>query len=1073
MPKEEKIYEDFDGKGLWGKTYQQIWEEQGLTYQDIQEWISAGFEPSDFTTYLRYKKYHPSLDLNWKQIKKNGIPAQEYLDCFYPKEKRRITRQLNISNKNLTGVLDLSDFVNLEELDCSYSNVIEFRPMNQTTNLIFLESLNSLKVLNLSNDNFNKDLSFLKGKVNLESLEIASSQFYGSLKPLKNLTKLKKLSISNTDIDSGLEYLPDSLETFYCSVKEKKDAKVKAIQNLFANENGEVETDWNGSIRNFPQKLYDYKQWRSLNFSEEEIKQWINTGSTLAEFNFVNNYLKKERNLTPQLVKNKLTELRSEYQWWQKGFTFEQRKEWINAGAKKDDHEFIAYLRDTKKESPQWIITYKEDYQILSERFKKYGLCQECKQPNTGEKWCQVCNSKRLKKDFKKNWYDGVLSNKWTSGNQAIDQFIQKHQLEATDADKLLEWIPYEQFSEIEFLAQGGFGKVYKAKWSEGNTKHWDTENKQWQREKDSKKNYREVALKSLNDSQDNINFLDETAKHKDIDDWFNNIVPCYGLSHDPETGNYLMVMQYMPEGNLRYYLSSKNRELNLKDKIRQLLHIAQGLKDIHAKNLVHRDFHSGNILKGIEKTTCLITDLGLCKPANEINKEEKVFGVLSYVAPEVLQEKPYTQAADVYSFGIVAYELLSGLPPYYDREHSLQLALTICQGQRPKFQIQIPQLLESLIKRCWDANPTKRPTATELEKTLRRWQEEIDKKENTEFKTQLQKAEEYNKNLLDEVKFPDYQKKIHSGAIYTSRLLPTKEITTLLQESSLLDKGKGADDNENKKYNDLKNFVKKILVSFSKETKKELVSELNNKEIESSGNTSILDSIVEKLKTEDLKFEVEKVVKSVKELIKELEKEKTQFQDQETKINYLEQRIQELTNLIKQRKEKIVGIFKRLLPDKEKELNLIQNLVIAHLEYTKVKKQSLPSVPLCRQRDKIRDELEVILGGSLEEEIESSLADCEELVGWELELEKRLKGKTFLIEKQKQTLLKITDDGNNENKKLIELHEKTQQKQQTRLQEAIFQENYLKNQLGKVEELTKQTQEQTPQIIHNPPRNN
>jgi len=177
--------------------------------------------------------------------------------------------------------------------------------------------------------------------------------------------------------------------------------------------------------------------------------------------------------------------------------------------------------------------------------------------------------------------------------------------------------------------------------------------------------------------------------------------VPCYGLSQDPQTGNYLMVMQYMPEGNLRHYLSSKNRELSLQDKFSQLLHIAQGLKDIHAKNLVHRDLHSGNILKGIEKTACLITDLGLCKPTSELGKEEKVYGVLPYVAPEVLQSQPYTQASDIYSFGIVAYEVLSGLPPYHNKSHDQFLGLSICQGLRPHFQIKIPFLLENLINRC------------------------------------------------------------------------------------------------------------------------------------------------------------------------------------------------------------------------------------------------------------------------------------------------------------------------------------------------------------------------------------
>src|SRR4051812_16541910 len=147
------------------------------------------------------------------------------------------------------------------------------------------------------------------------------------------------------------------------------------------------------------------------------------------------------------------------------------------------------------------------------------------------------------------------------------------------------------------------------------------------------------------------------------------------------------MVMQYMPEGDLR---KDNRQKLALQDKLSQLAQIAQGLKDIHSKNLVHRDFHSGNILKGIEKTSCLITDLGLCKPANETNQEKKIFGVMPYVAPEVLRNQPYTQAADIYSFGIIAYEVLSGLPPYYNKKHDEFLGMKICQGLRPEFKIKI-----------------------------------------------------------------------------------------------------------------------------------------------------------------------------------------------------------------------------------------------------------------------------------------------------------------------------------------------------------------------------------------------
>jgi serine/threonine protein kinase len=118
-------------------------------------------------------------------------------------------------------------------------------------------------------------------------------------------------------------------------------------------------------------------------------------------------------------------------------------------------------------------------------------------------------------------------------------------------------------------------------------------------------------------------------------------------------------------------------------------------LSCIHDQGLVHRDFHSGNILGD------LITDLGLSGPAN-LQKEGKIFGVLPYVAPEVLQGQPYTKAADIYGFGIIAYELLANKYPYYEYTHDESLAAEICQGLQPNIdKIKIPQTLKNLIKRC------------------------------------------------------------------------------------------------------------------------------------------------------------------------------------------------------------------------------------------------------------------------------------------------------------------------------------------------------------------------------------
>src|SRR5581483_9957600 len=107
---------------------------------------------------------------------------------------------------------------------------------------------------------------------------------------------------------------------------------------------------------------------------------------------------------------------------------------------------------------------------------------------------------------------------------------------------------------------------------------------------------------------------------------------------------------------------------LNWNDKLYNLHFIAAGLKEIHEKGLIHHDFHCGNILNNKEyeydkSYYSLITDLGLCKPVNAEpqNNNKKIYGVLPYVAPEVLRGKEYTQASDVYGFGIIAYELCTG----------------------------------------------------------------------------------------------------------------------------------------------------------------------------------------------------------------------------------------------------------------------------------------------------------------------------------------------------------------------------------------------------------------------------
>ncbi|CAI2198119.1 1715_t:CDS:1, partial [Funneliformis geosporum] len=112
------------------------------------------------------------------------------------------------------------------------------------------------------------------------------------------------------------------------------------------------------------------------------------------------------------------------------------------------------------------------------------------------------------------------------------------------------------------------------------------------------------------------------------------------------------------------------------------------------------------------------IADLGLCRPENQNllqNNKKQVYGVLPYVAPEVLKGEDYTKASDIYGFGIVSYEVMTGLPPYNDVVHEEYLAIRICPGLRPMNNYKVPQLMLDIVQQCWDANPSKRPKASEL----------------------------------------------------------------------------------------------------------------------------------------------------------------------------------------------------------------------------------------------------------------------------------------------------------------------------------------------------------------------
>ncbi|GBB89844.1 hypothetical protein RclHR1_16680003 [Rhizophagus clarus] len=373
--------------------------------------------------------------------------------------------------------------------------------------------------------------------------------------------------------------------------------------------------------------------------------------------------------------------------------------------------------------------------------------CKECGKQMVEIDWCHDCNARHFQQNF----------NNWTSGNENIDKFIQNTQLSAFWHNKLLEWIPFDRFNDINYIDKGGFSNVYKAKWIDGRILNWNIENQNWNRYHQNEF----VALKSLNNSENvTLEYINEITSYHKINEAF--IIEIYGITLNPETKNYMIVLQYAEYGNLRNYLIKNYNELNWEKKIYILYTIANGLDQIHKKGLIHRNLHIGNILRSKYETS--ITDMGLCKPADYNDAlDNKVYGVLPYMAPEILKGQNYTKASDIYSFGIIMYEVISGLPPYHNMSHDKNLAVKVCQGFRPRFNIKVPQLILHLIKQCLDADFSTRPTADEIWNILLQWQDYIGD-DDTEIYKQTKEAET---SIL-----PSTPTQIHPEAIYTSRLL-------------------------------------------------------------------------------------------------------------------------------------------------------------------------------------------------------------------------------------------------------------------------------------------------------------
>jgi len=296
----------------------------------------------------------------------------------------------------------------------------------------------------------------------------------------------------------------------------------------------------------------------------------------------------------------------------------------------------------------------------------------------------------------------------WTTGNDSLDLLIQQTQLENPDPRHHMQWVPFDQFVDVKHVKNGGYSTVYSAIWSGKTDKVWDAKRKEFFEKP------LVVALKEMKNSESlSEEFIDEFRRHSSLkmDGCGSNIVHCHGITRNPDNGEYMTIMNFAEEGDLRQYVQRNYDRLRWKDAVEMLTQVATGLMNVHKNGSFHKNLHSSNILKFF---TCNLADFGLNGPVDD-SQPRGVYGSLPFVAPEVLAGEPYSQKADVYSFAYVMWELSAGCLPFADRPHDHSMALDVCHGLREAMVPDTPLFYQRLMTQCWDADPDQRPDVEEI----------------------------------------------------------------------------------------------------------------------------------------------------------------------------------------------------------------------------------------------------------------------------------------------------------------------------------------------------------------------
>ena len=284
------------------------------------------------------------------------------------------------------------------------------------------------------------------------------------------------------------------------------------------------------------------------------------------------------------------------------------------------------------------------------------------------------------------------------------------------------------QFEIIKKVGEGSFGEVFQVK-----------------EKKSDQILAAKVSLIPLSEASEDI--IQNLSREVNIIVKLNNpsIVKFIGYSpidfqKDP---NPVIITEFLSNGSLEDILNLERGGLckDNWDDTRKLINIygiAKAMSYLHEHNIIHRDLKPANILMD-SYLFPKITDFGLSKinDPKEIKLQSKatttVKGTPIYTAPEIYTSFEYTNAGDVYAFAIIVYEIMTNEIPYKNCNF-IDLSIKVMNNIRPTI-IGIPESYQNLIERCWDQDPSNRPSFNEIVEEL---------KNNPEFITDMVELVDY-----------------------------------------------------------------------------------------------------------------------------------------------------------------------------------------------------------------------------------------------------------------------------------------------------------------------------------------